>query len=197
MVEKILQWDRELFLLLNGMGSETYDGLWLFITRQINWLPVFILIAYLVFKRLGWRHAVMILLLIAILVTFTDQTTNLVKYHFQRLRPGSDPEFAHLIRAVQKRSSFSFFSAHASNSMGVAMFLFLIMRRYLKYMGFIFLWPLIFAYSRIYLGLHYPFDILCGYTWGAISGILGYQVYKFCRDKYFPQHENLDYPTNG
>lgn len=197
MVDKILQWDRDLFIFLNSLGSETYDGFWLFITKQINWLPIFLIIAYLVFKRLGWRHAVMVLLLMAVLITFTDQTTNLVKYYFQRLRPGSNPDLEHLIRAVQKRSSYSFFSAHASNSMSAAMLLYLIMRPYLKYMIFIFLWPLIFAYSRIYLGLHYPFDIMCGYIWGATTGILMYQVYKMARDRYFPEKENLDHPTNA
>jgi len=197
MVEKILQWDTDLFVFLNSLGSQPFDGFWLFITKQINWLPVFIIIAYLVFKRLGTRHAFMVILLMAVLITFTDQTTNLVKYHFERLRPGSNPELAHLIRAVQKRSSFSFFSGHASNSMAAAMFLFLVMRRYLKYMGFIFLWPLIFAYSRIYLGLHYPLDIMCGYIWGALSGIGIYQLYRWLRDKYFPQKEQLDHPTNG
>lgn len=197
MTETILQWDKDLFIFLNSLGSESYDGFWLFITKQINWFPFFLIIAYLVFKRLGWRHAVMILLLMAVLLTFTDQTTNLVKYYFQRLRPGNNPEIGHLIRAVQKRNSFSFFSGHASNSMGAAMLLFLVMRPYLKYMGFIFLWPLIFAYSRIYLGLHYPLDITCGYIWGATSGFLMYQVYKKVRDHYFPEHEQLDHPTNG
>ncbi len=196
MVDKLLEWDRQLFVFLNSLGSETYDGFWLLITKQINWLPIFLLIAYLVFKRLGTRHALMVLMLMAVLITFTDQTTNLVKFHFERLRPGSNPEIAHFIRAVQKRSSYSFFSGHASNSMAAAMFLFLIMRRYLKYMGIIFLWPLIFAYSRIYLGLHYPSDILCGYIWGAVTGLSIYQVYKWLRDKYFPQKEQLDHPTN-
>jgi len=196
MVDKILSWDRDLFVFLNSLGSPAYDGFWLFITKQINWLPIFLLIAYLAFKRLGTRHAVMVVMLMAVLITFTDQTTNLVKFHFERLRPGSNPELAHLIRAVQKRSSFSFFSGHAANSMAAAMLLFLILRRYLKYMGIIFLWPLIFAYSRIYLGLHYPIDILCGYIWGAITGFSMYQVYKWLRDKYFPQKEHLDHPTN-
>lgn len=198
MVEKILQWDRELFIFLNSLGSETFDGFWLFITKQINWIPVFLIIAYLAFKRLGWRHALIVLVFIGLLVTITDQTTNLFKYHFHRLRPGNNPELEHIIRIVQKRNSFSFFSGHASNSMGAAMLLYLILRRYLKYMGFIFLWPLIFAYSRIYLGLHYPFDILCGYTWGAICGILMYQLYKYIRNKMFPEkQENLDHPTNA
>ena len=197
MIEKILKIDQELFIFLNSLGSETYDGFWLFITKQINWIPIFLIIAYLVFKNLGWRHALMVLVLIAFSLTITDQTINLVKNSIQRLRPGNNPELEHIIRVVQKRNSYSFFSGHAGNSMSVAMFLFLIMRRYVKYMGFIFLWPLVFAYSRIYLGLHYPLDIFTGYCFGVLMGILMYQLYRFCRNRFFPEKENLDHPTNG
>lgn len=198
MIEKILQLDQQLFIFLNGLGSETFDGFWLFITKQINWIPVFLIILYLVFKNLGWRHALLIIIIIALLLTVSDQTINLVKHYFQRARPGNNPEIEHLMRVVQKRNSYSFFSGHAGNSMGVAMLLFLILRRYLKYMGFIFLWPLIFAYSRIYLGLHYPLDIFCGYCFGVLTGILFYQLYKIVRNKFFPaQKAELDHPTNG
>jgi undecaprenyl-diphosphatase len=183
-MEKILQWDKELFLWLNGFGSEPFDAFWLFITKQINWLPFFILIAYLVFKHLGWKHALMILGFMALLLTLTDQTTNLIKDHIQRIRPGNNPEFAHLMRIVQKRNSYSFFSGHAANSMAAALFLFRVLRPYLKYMGFIFLWPLIFAYSRIYLGLHYPLDICCGYLWGAMMSTIVFYVYDWARRKY-------------
>jgi undecaprenyl-diphosphatase len=197
MIEKILQWDKELFVFLNSLGSERYDGLWLFITKQINWIPIFLIIAYLVFKNLGWRHAVMIMVIVGLLVTLTDQTTNAVKFYFQRIRPGNNPELAQVMRIVQQRNSFSFFSGHAANSMAVAVLLFAIMKPYLKYMGFIFLWPLIFAYSRIYLGLHYPVDIMCGYLWGTMMGLLMFQVYRFARNKFFPkQKEDLDHPTN-
>ena len=197
MIDKILQLDRQIFMYLNSLGSEKYDGLWLFITSQFNWIPIFLFIGYLLFKNLGWRHALMVIIIISFLIALTDQTTNLFKNGFQRLRPGSDPDLAQLIRAIQTRKSFSFISGHASNSMASAMFLFLVLRPYLKYMGFIFLWPLIFAYSRIYLGLHYPFDILCGYLWGITTAFLMWEVYKFSRDKFFPkQKENLDNPTN-
>ena len=197
MIKKILELDKELFLMLNGLGSERWDSLWLLITKQVCWVPIFILIAYLLFRHLGWKHALMIFILVAVQLTFTDQTTNLVKHHFHRLRPGSTPELVHLMRVVQSRNSFSFFSGHAANSMSVAFFLFLIMRRYVKYMGIVFLWPLIFAYSRIYLGLHYPLDILCGYLWGIFTAVLIFQLYRFLRNRFFPQKENLDYPTNG
>ena len=198
MLDKLLEIDRDVFVWLNALGSEQFDGFWLFITKQFNWIPVFAIILYLTFKRLGWRHALLIILLIALLITFTDQTTNLFKKGFQRLRPGNDPHIGHFIRAVQKRNSFSFISGHASNSMACAYFLFRVLKPYLKYMGFIFLWPFIFAYSRIYLGLHYPGDILVGYLWGLLTASLMLFLYRYLRDRFFPkQKEELDHPTNS
>ncbi|HEX8268896.1 MAG TPA: phosphatase PAP2 family protein [Flavobacterium sp.] len=198
MLDKILELDRDLFIYLNSLGSETYDGLWLLITKQFNWIPIFLVFAYLVFKHLGWRHALLIIVLVAVLVTFTDQTTNLIKNTFQRLRPGSNPDIAHLIRAVQTRKSFSFLSGHASSSMASAFFLYHVLKPYLKYMGFIFLWPLIFAYSRIYLGLHYPLDIICGYVLGILFAFLMLRLYAYLRNRFFPnQKESLDNPTNS
>ena len=198
MLDWLLHLDRDLFVYLNGLGSDRFDGLWLIITKQFNWIPVFAIIMYLTFKRLGWRHAVMLILLIALLILITDQTTNLIKNFFQRLRPGNNPEIAHIIRSVQNHSSYSFISGHASNSMACAYFLYRVLKPYLRYMGFIFLWPLIFAYSRIYLGLHYPGDILVGYCYGLLTATLVLALYRYLRDKYFPQQkEHLDNPTNG
>lgn len=187
MLEKILSLDTELFIYLNGLGSETYDGLWLFITKQINWIPLFLVLAYLIFKKLGTKQTLYLLLFVAILITITDQTTNLFKYGFQRLRPCNNPEINTFIRVVKKSNSFSFFSGHAANSMAVATFLFFNFKHKIKYFGFLFLWPLIFAYSRIYLGLHYPSDILTGYLCGFILGFLMFKIYKVAQQKYFPQ----------
>ena len=197
MLDKLVKLDRDLFVYLNSLGSEFFDPFWEFITKQQNWIPVFAIIAYLTFKRLGWRHALLVVGMIALLIAFTDQTTNLFKNGFQRLRPGNNPEIAGIIRAVQHRRSFSYFSGHAANSMAAAFFLYKVLRPYLKYMGFFFLWPLIFAYSRIYLGLHYPGDILVGYVWGIFTAWLVLKLYVYLRDKYFPQKENLDNPTNS
>ncbi|WP_235935420.1 phosphatase PAP2 family protein [Flavobacterium ichthyis] len=195
-METLLELDRNIFIFLNNLGAETFDGFWAFITKQINWIPVFAIFAYLVFKHLGWRHAVLILLMLALLITLTDQTTNFFKNYFLRLRPGSDPSLDGLIRAVQTRKSYSFISGHASNSMAAAYFLFRVLKPYVKFMGFIFIWPFIFAYSRIYLGLHYPGDILAGYVWGILTATLIMQLYIFLRNKYFPQKEQVDHPTN-
>lgn len=197
MIETLLELDRDLFIYLNSFGSETFDGFWLFITKQINWIPIFLIIMYLVFKHLGWKHALLIIVVMALLIALTDQTTNLFKNYFQRLRPVNNTDLDDVIHFVHKRSSFSFISGHASNSMAAAFFLYKALKPYLKYMGFIFLWPLIFAYSRIYLGLHYPGDILCGYIWGILMALLMLKLYVYLRDKYFPtQKENVDNPTN-
>lgn len=186
MIEKILDLDRQLFMLLNGWGSQTYDGLWLFITKQINWIPLFILLGYLIVKKLGARQSLILVIFVALLIAITDQSTNLVKNSFHRLRPSNNPDINLLIRVVQKRNSFSFFSGHAANTMAVATMLFLLMKRYYKYFWLIFFWPLIFAYSRIYLGLHYPSDILCGYLFGLLTGFLMFMGYQAAQKKYFP-----------
>ena len=113
MLDKLLALDTKLLIFLNGLGSETYDGLWLIITKQAYWAPFFLLLLYVVYKKLGARQTMFFVLAIAVLITFTDQTTNLFKNGFQRLRPCSNPEINSIIRVVQIRNSFSFFSASA------------------------------------------------------------------------------------
>ena len=193
MLEYLLHLDREVFLFLNNLGSEQWDGFWLFITKQLNWIPVFLIIFYLVFKNYGWRHALLILGMIALLILITDQTTNqLFKFRFERLRPGSDPSLDGLMRAVKTSKTFSFISGHASNSMAACFFLYTVLKTRVKYIEIMFLWPLIFAYSRIYLGLHYPGDILVGYIWGILMALLVLKLYKILRDKYFPNRETIE-----
>ena len=188
MLEKILSIDTELFVFLNSLGSSDYDGLWLFITKQSNWIPLFLLLLYVIFKKIGAKQTLYLLLFVALLVAFTDQMTNLVKNGFQRLRPCNNPEINSFIRVVQVRNSFSFFSGHASNTMAVAAFLYFILKDKINYFGFIFVWPLVFAYSRIYLGLHYPGDILTGYLFGFTFAFLMFKVYKIAQQKYLSQH---------
>ena len=186
MLERIKELDINLLVYLNSLGSETFDKFWLIITNQLNWTPLFLLMFYVIYKKIGGKQTLYVLLFIAILITFTDQTTNLFKHTFQRLRPCNNPDINSIIRVVQVRNSYSFFSGHAANTMAVATFLFLVLKRYFKYLGFLFLWPLIFAYSRIYLGLHYPGDILTGYFFGALFGFLIYLVYRKLKSQYFP-----------
>lgn len=187
MFEKLHSLDTQLFIFLNSLGSESYDGFWLIITKQTNWIPLFLLLLYLIYKKTGIKQTAYLLLFVAVLILATDQITNVFKYTFQRVRPCNNPEINTFIRVVQSRSSFSFFSGHAANSMAVATFLYLIFKKQIKFFGLLFLWPLIFAYSRIYLGLHYPLDILSGYFFGGIMGFLMYKGYLLAINKNFPK----------
>lgn len=184
MLEKLKQLDIDLFVYLNSLGSETWDSLWEMTTRFYYWIPFFAVVIYYTFKKLGTKHAFLVLGMVALVILFTDQTTNLIKYLVKRPRPCNNPDIAHVIRAVQKRVSFSFVSGHASNSMAVTFLAYSILRPYVKYIGLFFLWPLIFGYSRIYLGLHYPGDILSGYLYGLLTGWLVFNLYKYLRDRY-------------
>ena len=178
MLEKLIQLDKQLFIFLNGLGSPTFDGLWLIITQQAYWTPIFLLLLYLVYKKIGTKQTLILLLFVGVLVAFTDQVTNLFKNHFQRLRPCNDTSINSIIRVVKGSNSYSFFSGHAANTSAVALFLFLNFRKKYKYFGLIFIWPVIFAYSRIYLGLHFPIDILTGYFFGTTFGFLMFKIYR-------------------
>ncbi len=178
MLEKVLQLDVQLFIFLNGLGSSTFDGLWLFITKQSNWSPFFLLLLYLVYKKIGIRSTLYLVFFVSLILFVTDQTTNLFKGYFQRLRPCNNLEINSFIRIVKSSKSFSFFSGHASNSMATMTFLFLILKKYYRYAFLLFLFPIIFAYSRIYLGLHYPLDILTGYFFGATVGFVIYRMFQ-------------------
>src|SRR5215831_8396944 len=153
MLEKLIGLDKKLFVFLNGLGSESFDGLWLVITKQFYWAPVFLLVFYLLQKKIGWKNFGYFVFFTAVLILICDQTANLFKHTFHRLRPCNDEEIKHIIRIVESRSSYSFFSAHAANSMATTVFVFLILKKYYRYTYLLFLFPLIFAYSRIYLGL--------------------------------------------
>ena len=186
MLDKLLSLDVQLFVYLNGLGSEAYDGLWLFITKQFNWIPFFLLLLYIIYKKIGGKQTLYVLLFVAVLILITDQFTNLVKYSFQRLRPCNNPDIHSVMRIVKSSKSFSFFSGHAANSMAAAMFIYQLIKPYFKYTFLLFLWPLIFAYSRIYLGLHYPLDIFSGYVFGMLSGFFVFKIYQFTQIKHFP-----------
>jgi undecaprenyl-diphosphatase len=178
MLEKIIDLDKELLVFLNGLGSSSFDGLWLMMTKPVYWTPFFLLIFSFVQKKLGWKNFGYYLLFTALLVLLCDQTANLFKWYFERSRPCNDEEIKTIIRIVKSSPSYSFFSGHATNSMATTVFTFMILKKYYKHVYLLFLFPLIFAYSRIYLGLHFPSDIMMGYAFGATFGFICYKLFS-------------------
>lgn len=191
-MEELISLDKELFLFLNGLGSESYDEFWKIITKQLNWAPFILAVFYLIQRKIGWKNLGIVILFLAVLIAFTDQITNLFKYSFERLRPCNDTDVNGIARIIIHRDSFSFFSGHASNSMATTTFIFLLLRKHYKFTILLFLFPLIFAFSRIYLGLHFPIDILVGYLFGATFGFGFYKLYAFLGRKYQWQTETVN-----
>lgn len=173
MLDQLLTYDKELFLFLNNLGTEQWDGFWMFYTYKFNWIPFYALLLFLLFKHLGKQRTLLLLLVVVALITFTDQITNLFKDGFERLRPCHDENLQGIMRIVKEGCGgrFGFFSGHASNSMAVAVFVGLLLRNTYRNLIFILLvWAAAMAYSRIYIGVHYPLDIVCGMIFGALSG---------------------------
>ena len=178
MLDYVIHLDKKLFIFLNNLGSKPFDEIWLLVTKQLNWLPFFLILLFILYKKLGTKKLGIAILTVAALITFTNEITDVIKFSVQRIRPCNDDTLAGLIRVVKDSDTFSYFSGHASNSTASMMFVYLILRRHYKYSYLIFLYPLIFAYSRIYLGLHFPLDIISGYVFGGCTGFLFYRFYS-------------------
>lgn len=176
--ECLLALDTKLFLFLNGLHNPFLDVLMYYISKVWIWIPLYLGVVALIIKK--WKmESIWIILSIIICVVLTDQLTNLTKVTFERLRPSHEPALEGLVHHVNGYvgRKFSFVSGHASNVFGFALLSSLILKQKL-YTWFIFFWAAIVAYSRIYLGVHYPLDILGGMLLGMAVSLL---VYAFLR----------------
>ncbi len=182
MLDRIKQIDTELLIFLNNLGNKSWDPLWVSITDKFTFLPLFILIIFFLFKKNGTKGLLVILLFISVLILFTDQFTNVVKDFTQRLRPCRIDELQGLLRDIDIRcGKYGFFSAHAANSISVTIFIINCVdesvKKFLK--PVLILWVMIFSYSRIYLGVHYPLDTVFGLSFGIFSGFLFKYLYNY------------------
>lgn len=174
-MEQLVAWDKKAFLYLNSLGSETWDGFWLAMTDKWTAIPLYLLLLYLVFRKFGFKGTLLLLLAVALLITTTDQLSNFFKYGTTRLRPCHQEEIIAQMRLVKSYcgGKFSFFSAHAANSVGVAAFFSFLFRRSYTWLPILLLsWGLLVAYSRIYLGVHFPLDVITGAGVGVLFGWL-------------------------
>jgi len=177
-MEQLLQWDQDLFVWLNSLGNNSYDTFWLYITNQRHWIPLYLLVIVGLFYYLNWREAVKALLILLIFIGICNEATDFFKEYFHRLRPTQDPDLQANIRDLLHPKNFSFISGHASNSTLFVWFIIYILKKHNRIVYFILIWWLLFMYSRIYVGVHYPSDILAGIIFGGIMTILSIGIYK-------------------
>lgn len=181
-LDQILQADTQLFVDLNSLGQSQWDQFWIFMTNKESWFPMygaFIIIAFLLLRN--WKRALLSIVVLALLILAVDQSIGeLIKPWFSRLRPCYFPDLDGLVRIVKGScgGKYSFFSAHSSNAFAYAVFITSLLKDKLKGVTlFLMIWAALVAYSRIYVGVHFPLDILIGGLYGALLGYLFYQLY--------------------
>jgi len=182
LTETLIRLDTQLFLLLNGIHNSFFDvGMWGLSSKTI-WIPMYAFFIYLLFKQYK-KQAWIIILAIIISVTLADSlSVALFKNIFLRLRPSHNPSLEGLIHLVNgyKGGSYGFISSHAANTFAMAVLLAHFLKvRFHYFPVYIYSWAVLVCYSRIYLGVHYPGDVICGALFGSFVAYIVLKVYEF------------------
>ena len=184
-MEELIQLDKQLLLWFNGSDSLFLDGLVKTLTTATTWIPLYLGLFYLVLKNNDNVQKVLLVLGCAGLCVFLAGSLNdlFVKPWVARWRPSRDPEIAMLVDVVNgyRGGRYGFFSSHAANTFSLAIFFTLLVRSKVLSVAMI-LWSLLNCWTRLYLGVHFPGDILCGLLWGGVVGtgmwFLHQHIYK-------------------
>ncbi|MDX2442800.1 MAG: phosphatase PAP2 family protein [Bacteroidales bacterium] len=184
MIEFLDKLDKSIFLFLNGIHSPFWDNLMYWISGDTSWLFLYIILLIGLAIKYRWRM-IFVVLAVALVITASDQfSVHFFKEIFMRLRPCHDPEISGLVHIVNDHcgGKFGFVSSHAANTFALAMLTSgLFKNKYFTW--FIFAWATIVSYSRIYLGVHYPGDIIGGALLGIFLGWVVFLLYQYLDNK--------------
>ena len=178
MLERLENIDKDLLLQAQSFHSDFWDRFMAFITNKYVSVPLYILLVVLVIITFR-KKSLLIFLLIGLMITCSDRiSSGFFKPTFKRLRPCHDAEIARLVRMPAGcGGTYGFVSSHAANTFALAGFLFLLGRKRSRWYALLFVWAVLVSYSRVYLGIHYPGDVIVGGLLGLLLGSIFYLIY--------------------
>lgn len=186
LIQSLVSIDKSLFLYVNGANSQFLDGVMYAISGKFTWVPLYISVLYVIVKQ--WKkEALWVVLSVAVCILISDQVASgVIKNLVHRLRPSHLSSLNGMVHLVKGYTGglYGFVSSHASNSVGFAVISSLYFRRksYALALG---LWALLVSYSRIYLGVHYPLDVIGGALLGSAAAYISWRLVKIYRPSIF------------
>ena len=197
MLDWIIELDKKLLLLINSWNTPWLDSVMFTLTNAGYWTPLFILVIGMMVYHFKWRALIPLFYLILVIILTDQISASILKPLIGRLRPSHDPELGQLVHLVNgyRGGRFSFVSSHAANAFGVATFLWLVIRKQINWIWIMFVWAAIFTYTRMYLGVHYPLDVICGGLIGAALAHLVVLVGKKAPGRFSLGFTSYEHPT--
>jgi undecaprenyl-diphosphatase len=192
MIEFLKDIDIQLFLFFNSFHCPVGDFVMHWLSEKYIWVPLYAFLLYLLFRFYGKKTFILIVL-VALLITISDQVSvHFFKNVFLRLRPCHEPALEGMVYTLGRcGGKYGFISSHASNSFAIAVFMALLLWNKMRTMAVIMLiWALMVSYSRVYLGVHYPGDILVGGMVGALEALLVYGLWKVIQNFKYSKYKH-------
>ncbi len=178
-IDNLITGDQNLFLWFNGLHTPFFDTVMYWVTNKYTWIPMYLFLLYQIVRNYGKTGWIYFVAMIFAVLLADYITSGLMKPFFARPRPCHDPVIGHLVHNVAGcGGKFGFASSHASTSFAVATSLWLLTRDRIKWMKWIFLWSVLYSYSRVYVGVHYTGDILVGALVGVLAALIIYKTLK-------------------
>lgn len=177
----MLNIDQAITLFINGSQSLFIDGIALTATHTSTWIPLMIVLLYIIIQGNNLRGVFLFIIAFALCILISDQMASTIcKPLFERWRPTHDPEIMYIVDTVNgyRGGKYGFFSSHAANTMSIAVFLSLILK-HKKLSIWLFSWVALNCWTRVYLGVHYVGDITVGLIWGTIVGYVIHRCYNY------------------